>query len=242
MQRNDTQDDFDSSQTSTNALSAPLKHTIYILVRTDIDLHHQMVQAAHAAAEAGRRYYREHHGIASAILLAVPDKAALLQARDRLSKKGIATEMFFEPDFGIGESALGTQPLTHAQRKHLMGFPLWRAPVLEMPQASKRDLVSHPKGLGGASLTRQDATHVQPQDAPAASLNVVRHPRRRQKRHPGDPQVAFVHGVRCLIDPCAQSRLAHSTPPPFAPRYQGQPAAKSTRRAPHRGMRPQAQA
>lgn len=175
MQRNDTQDDFDSSQTSTNALSAPLKHTIYILVRTDIDLHHQMVQAAHAAAEAGRRYYREHHGIASAILLAVPDKAALLQARDRLSKKGIATEMFFEPDFGIGESALGTQPLTHAQRKHLMGFPLWRAPVLEMPQASKQDLVSHPKGLGGASLTRQDATHVQPQDAPAASLNVVRH-------------------------------------------------------------------
>lgn len=181
MQRNDSHHDFDSSQTSPNASSAALKHTIYILVRTDIELHHQMVQAAHAAAEAGRRHYRAHHGIASAILLAVPDKAALLQARERLAKKGIATELFFEQDFGIHESALGTEPLTNAQRKHLMGFPLWRAPVLEKPEAAKQpkqpkqDVVSHPRGLAGASLDRQSASRGKPNETRVAQMNAMCH-------------------------------------------------------------------
>jgi hypothetical protein len=103
------------------------KHTFYVLIRTDIPLHQQVVQSVHAAAEAARTYYRREHGIASAVVLSVPDKASLLAAQAKLHAKGIATDLFFEPDFGIGESALATQPLRDEQRKHLRTWPLWRA-------------------------------------------------------------------------------------------------------------------
>lgn len=107
---------------------APAKRTFYVLVRTDISLAQQLVQVAHAAAEAGRAFYRPEHGIASAIVLAVPGKAALLAAQAKLVARGVATELFHEPDFGIGDSALATEPLSDEQRKLLRSWPLWRAP------------------------------------------------------------------------------------------------------------------
>lgn len=110
------------------------KHTLYVLVRTDIPAAQQMVQAAHAAAETGRANYRSEHGIASLIVLAVPDKDALHRALRQLRGKGIACELFHEPDFGIGDSALATQPLPDAQRKHLRGWPLW-IPAFAKPAA-----------------------------------------------------------------------------------------------------------
>lgn len=116
------------SQSFSESTLSAAKHTFYVLVRKDIPLHHQVVQAVHAAAEAGRRHYREEHGIASAIVLAVEDLAGLHAARARLTGQGVSTELFFEPDFDIGDSALATEPLTDAQRKLLRGWPLWRAP------------------------------------------------------------------------------------------------------------------
>ena len=106
----------------------PLKHTIYVLVRTDISLAQQIVQAAHATAEAARSLYRSEHGIASLVLLAVLDKASLHQAQLQLQHKGIACELFHEPDFGMGDSALATQPVPDAMRKHFRSWPLWTAP------------------------------------------------------------------------------------------------------------------
>lgn len=106
----------------------PAKHTMYVLVRRDIPIAQQVVQASHAAAEAGRKFYRAEHGIASLIVLTVPDLAGLTAARERLVRKDIVSETFFEPDFGIGESSLATAPLPDGMRKHLMGWPLWRLP------------------------------------------------------------------------------------------------------------------
>lgn len=103
--------------------------TIYVLVRTDIALARQVVQALHGAAECGRRFYAEGHGVARLVLLSVPSREALLAAQQRLQRKGIPVEIFVEPDDGMGESALATAPLPEASRKHLMGFPLWRPPV-----------------------------------------------------------------------------------------------------------------
>lgn len=105
----------------------PAKRTFYVLVRKDISQAQQMVQAVHAAAEAARQHYRPEQGIASAIVLEVADQAALHRAREQLARKGIQTELFFEPDFGIGDSALATEPLPDEQRKHLRGWPLWAA-------------------------------------------------------------------------------------------------------------------
>lgn len=117
------------------ALTAtPEKHTFYVLVRQDMPLHHQVVQAVHAAAEASRQHYRDEHGIASAIVLTVKDLAGLHDARAKLTNKGVSTELFYEPDFGIGDSALATEPLTDSQRKLLRNWPLWRAP--EVPAQS----------------------------------------------------------------------------------------------------------
>lgn len=130
------------ADTGTPAAS-PAKRTIYVLVRADIPLAQQVVQAAHATAEAGRHFYRSpaEHGIASLIVLSVPDRAALLAAQVRLTAKGISSTLFFEPDFGIGESALGTEPLLDEQRKHLMGWPLWRG--LVPAQSSQTDVRAH---------------------------------------------------------------------------------------------------
>ena len=111
-----------------SALSDTDKFTMYVLVRTDIDPVQQVVQAAHAAAEAGRAFYAARHGIASLIVLGVPNRDTLLAARDTLLQRGLETTLFFEPDFGMGESALATEPLDAALRRRLRDWPLLKAP------------------------------------------------------------------------------------------------------------------
>lgn len=106
-----------------------VKRTLYVLVRRDIPIAQQLVQAAHAAAEAGRTFYKAEHGIASLIVLTVPDVRALHAARARIEGKGVQTLLFHEPDYGIGDSALSTEPLLDEQRKYLASWPLWRLPV-----------------------------------------------------------------------------------------------------------------
>ncbi len=113
------------------------KFTMYVLVRTDIDPVQQLVQASHAAAEAGRTFYDERHGIASLIVLAVPDREALLAAHHRLRAQGLGCELFFEPNFGIGESALATEPLDARTRRRLRGWPLFKLPACEEPQPTR---------------------------------------------------------------------------------------------------------
>lgn len=103
------------------------KRTLYVFVRTDISLEQQMVQAAHAAAEAGRAFYEAEHGIASLIVLAVPSQEALYKVQAHLATLDIAHQMFFEPDFNIGDSAIGTRPLLDAERPLLRRYPLWKA-------------------------------------------------------------------------------------------------------------------
>lgn len=104
-----------------------LKRTIYVFVRTDLSLEQQMVQSNHASVEAGRLHYRPEHGIASLVLLAVPNQAALHRASTHLQALGIAHEMFFEPDWSMGHCALGTRPLLDDERPLLRGWPLWKA-------------------------------------------------------------------------------------------------------------------
>ena len=108
--------------------------TIYVLVRTDISLAQQIVQASHACAEVGRAHYREHHGTASLVLLAVADPTELRAAQLQLAGKAVRTVMFHEPDFQMGDSALATEPLAAKQRKYLRRWPLWR-PTLPQPSA-----------------------------------------------------------------------------------------------------------
>lgn len=133
----------DSSKPSPEGHTPP-KRTFYVLVRRDLSPAQQMVQAVHAAAESGRRFYRPEHGIASAIVLTVADLQGLADARGRLAGNGIKTDTFFEPDFGIGESALATAPLPDPMRKHLMSWPLWRPAGGESRAPAQPPVASQP--------------------------------------------------------------------------------------------------
>ncbi len=119
------------SEQASVAAKAPAadKPYVYVLVRTDISFEQQLVQASHAALEAGFRFNAPSE-IASVIVLAVPSQQALLEAAARLSARGVEHEVFFEPDFGMGYSALATRPLCSREERNLMRkYPLYRATV-----------------------------------------------------------------------------------------------------------------
>lgn len=99
---------------------------VYVLVRTDLELHQQLVQSSHAAFESGLRWHSPDEEVSSLIVLEVPHKAALLRAARKLTAKGVDHHVFFEPDFDMGESALATRPLVGEERRALAGYPLWR--------------------------------------------------------------------------------------------------------------------
>lgn len=119
------------------------KYTLYIFVRKDISLAQQMVQLGHAAAEAGKHFYDDaEHGIASLVALAVEDKAGLHRAERILNARGLRTVLFHEPDFGMGDSALGAEPVTQEQRKLFRQWSLWRptASDFQLTQARAQEV------------------------------------------------------------------------------------------------------
>jgi hypothetical protein len=110
--------------------TSPLKYVdvhsyVYVIVRKDFSFEQQMVQSNHASVEAGVRY-KTSHDIASLIMLEVPNKDALELASERLRSKGIAHHLFYEPDFGMGHSALATRPLVGKERSIMRCYPLYK--------------------------------------------------------------------------------------------------------------------
>lgn len=107
-----------------------MKPYVYVLVREDISLEQQMVQASHAALEAGFRFQQPAGDTSSLILLSIPNRESLENAARELQLVGIDHHMFFEPDFDMGHSALATRPLYGAERKRMRKYPLYRATEL----------------------------------------------------------------------------------------------------------------
>lgn len=107
-------------------------YTIYVFVRKDIPLEQQLVQLGHAAAEVGRSFYAEGHGTASLIALSVPDEQALLTAQRMLRPSKLRTVLFHEPDFGIGNAALGVEPVEPQKRELFRNWSLWRPDMSDL--------------------------------------------------------------------------------------------------------------
>lgn len=99
----------------------------YILVRTDLSVAQQAVQACHAALEAGFLFQRpqDHPHL---VLLEVKDEGTLLDEQARLEAEGIPHAMFFEPDNETGYSALATAPLSREAGRAFRRLPLWKGP------------------------------------------------------------------------------------------------------------------
>ena len=117
-----------------------MKPYIYVLVRDDIPLEQQLVQACHAASDAGAALNGDLRS-SSLIVCTVPDLPALLAARARLERYGIRNEMFFEPSWDMGYSALATEPVTARKQRFAMNiYPLFRAPAAPAPELQAREL------------------------------------------------------------------------------------------------------
>lgn len=108
---------------------------VYILVRTDLSIEQQSVQAIHAGMAATHKF-KELSEDTRLALLAVPSEKELEGWMHKLTEKGIAFEPFFEPDYETGYSALATIPISSTQGRCMKSLNLW-SPALtlkkEMP-------------------------------------------------------------------------------------------------------------
>lgn len=96
---------------------------MHILVRTDLPLADQCVQACHAGIRAGMRFAPPDD--CPLVLLGVPDRATLEDYALRAAHAGIARVIFDEPDDGMGHTALCTEPLTREAGRLFRRLPLW---------------------------------------------------------------------------------------------------------------------
>jgi hypothetical protein len=106
-----------------------------VLVRRDLPAAQIAVQAAHAAAEAARRFLPADHPHPHFVLCRVSSERDLLAAADRLDRRGVRFELFREPDRDGEATALATEPLAPGRRSVLARYPcLTRADLLAAPE------------------------------------------------------------------------------------------------------------
>lgn len=97
---------------------------VYVLVRSDISVEQQIVQACHAALEAGFSFSAPD-AVSHLIVLSVSSQDALLSAAEQLSRNQVPHYLFHEPDNAMGYSALATKPLIEkSQRRLFKKYPL----------------------------------------------------------------------------------------------------------------------
>ena len=91
---------------------------IYTFIREDISPAQKIVQLGHACHEAGKLLnHSEHKHVSSLILLSAKDEDDLLEIAERINRAGIDHYTFFEPDGGIGYSAICTRPVISARER-----------------------------------------------------------------------------------------------------------------------------
>lgn len=99
---------------------------MYVFVRRDIPVEQQMVQAAHAALEAGLKFPYQTEEPSSLIVIGVKSQNQLEKARQKVEGFVVKTELFFEPSWDYGNTAFGTEAVTEDQRHHFRRFQLWK--------------------------------------------------------------------------------------------------------------------
>lgn len=88
---------------------------MYVFVRTDLSTPQVIVQACHAALEAGREFSVD--GTPHLVLLAVPDEQQLLKAASYLAEVEISHILFREPDIGDAATAIATRAVHGVERR-----------------------------------------------------------------------------------------------------------------------------
>jgi hypothetical protein len=96
-----------------------------VIVRKDIPLAHQAVQAVHAGISSARDLISPDLIHPSLVLCTVPDKAALMAVQDRCNAAGVRNRVFVESDMGDEPTALATEPINGKGRKLFQKLPLF---------------------------------------------------------------------------------------------------------------------
>ena len=99
-----------------------MTYYVHIVVRTDIPVAQQLVQASHAALECGFSCERTFDTPCHLVLLQVSSEEQLLEQSEHLGLRGIDHVLFKETSFEMGYSAFATKP---TQRKGVLKLPLW---------------------------------------------------------------------------------------------------------------------
>lgn len=118
-----------------------------MLVRRDLTLPQQAVQAAHAAIEAARAgLIPRDNAHPHLVLCHVASVPALMNAAGRLALAGVRFQLFHEPDWDGVPTALATEPLRGEARAPLRRFPLLKESAMsDRPQNTAATAVRAPQ-------------------------------------------------------------------------------------------------
>jgi hypothetical protein len=108
---------FENSPSFSNEFQA----YVYVLIRADIPVADQLVQAGHACLEAGSRF-RPPECSSNLVVLGVDSEARLLAAVEKAEAAGIRCVVFHE----LGYSAACSEPVHGALRCVFRSFRLWK--------------------------------------------------------------------------------------------------------------------
>lgn len=98
----------------------------YVIVRSDLSISQQAVQACHASYESGALLEQEESIGNYLILVTAPSEAALLKTYQKLEDRDIKSVLFREPDLNNEATALCTEPVGQRARKFFSQFKLWK--------------------------------------------------------------------------------------------------------------------
>ena len=99
-----------------------------MIVRTDLPIEQQVVQACHAAYEAGLRLATPSPDTDYSVICSVDSEEELRAAHRALLRQRIPCLLFHESDMDDQATALAAAPVVGDQRKAFKDFPLWSAP------------------------------------------------------------------------------------------------------------------
>jgi hypothetical protein len=84
-----------------------------------------MVQSNHASQQSGKLFPEHSPEPSSLIVIRCKNKYQLEKAQAIVEQAGIATSMFFEPDWEYGNTAFATRPVQQNEREIFRKFRLW---------------------------------------------------------------------------------------------------------------------
>lgn len=99
---------------------------VYVLVRKDLSLSQQSVQAIHAAINAATHYLHKDDIHPHLVLCGVETEADLQKALDFARACDINCQPFYEADLGNQLTSFATAPLVGNARRHFKRYNLLR--------------------------------------------------------------------------------------------------------------------